>query len=764
MKFGSLNRAAGPMLAYVGVAICMGFSLGIGAEANAESDDSSDAERPRVGLVLAGGGAKGAAHIGVLKVLEELRVPIDCIAGTSMGALVGGTYAAGVTAASIEETVLGNDWAETFTNTELRRDTPMRRKVSGVHYSNQLELGIKDGAIAVPGGLLSTQGVDDMIRYLVANVRGARSFDRLPIPFRAVATDVTSGKMVVFDRGGLDVAMRASMAIPGAFSPVRIDDMVLIDGGIVRNLPVDIARDACADVVIAVRLDTPDVKGEDLNSSLEIIGRTIDVVINGNERAQWQTLKSGDVPIIVEMGTVGTADFDRVDEAVPLGEKAARKQIAALSQYSVSPAEYQAWRDRVLQRTQDRVVELADVQIAGLKRVNAEYVKERIRSQVGARVDHDVVQADADRVFAIGEFEQVNYALTGDSDAATLVINAIEKPWGPDYLTFDLGLHAGSGGDFEYSLRADHKRTWMNALGGEWHNTLQIGRSSLLQSGFYQPLETQQRWFVESRVHVSQDMEDFYADGERFSIYEDQKVYGYFDLGLAPTSHLETRIGIRVGKTYLRRDTGSQVLQDFEYKDTGLSLSSVYDRLDSNVVPTKGWYGALEYFDTNEELGADLDYQALEMLVVKPLTIGSNTMLFKLGAGSSLGTDLPANDAFSLGGFRSLPGFRRNELRGQEYWLASVTYGRRILGGRSLFGNQLYGSVMISAGQMTERVELIDLPHDDDLISSIAFLINGRSPLGPVILGLGFSNQGDVEFALSLGRPINEGNLFGRRF
>ncbi|MDA1077069.1 MAG: patatin-like phospholipase family protein, partial [Proteobacteria bacterium] len=167
------------------------------------------AERQKIGLVLAGGGAKGAAHIGVLKVLEELRIPIDCIAGTSMGALVGGTYSAGLSAAEIETVVLGNDWTDTFTNREVRDDTLMRRKLSGVTYSNQLEFGISGGRVRVPGGLVSTQGVEEMIRNLVAEARGVVTFDTLPIPFRAVATDVLTGQMMVFDRGELEVAMRA---------------------------------------------------------------------------------------------------------------------------------------------------------------------------------------------------------------------------------------------------------------------------------------------------------------------------------------------------------------------------------------------------------------------------------------------------------------------------------------------------------------------------------------------------------------------------
>ena len=212
---------------------------------------------PRIGLVLGGGGAKGAAHIGVLRVLDEMRIPISCVVGTSMGALVGGTFAAGMPPEEIERSVLDINWSKTVGSEGQRDQAPINRKLAGITYTNNLDLGIKDGRVKGGGGLLRSQNIEDVIRGLVANARSTEDFDDLPIPFRAVATDMLAGEMVVLESGDLSVAMRASMSVPGAFSPVLLDDRVLADGGMMRNLPVDIARELCADVVIAVSLESP---------------------------------------------------------------------------------------------------------------------------------------------------------------------------------------------------------------------------------------------------------------------------------------------------------------------------------------------------------------------------------------------------------------------------------------------------------------------------------------------------------------------------
>ena len=275
--------------------------------------------RPRIGLVLAGGGAKGGAHVGVLKVLEELHVPIDCIAGTSMGALVGGGYASGIPAAELEHFVTHIDWGKVVGGQGRRDLEPIEQKRAGATYSNEFEFGLTPEGLTLPGGLVNTSNIEDLLRSYVATARMQDQFDKLPIPFRAVATDMVTGTMVVLDKGDLATAMRASMSIPGAFAPVNMDKMILSDGGLVRNIPIDVARDLCADHVIVVNLVEPNVDPKRLRSATQLLSRTMDVMIEANETLQLNTIRPGDMRIDVEMGDITTADFERVPDTIPLG-------------------------------------------------------------------------------------------------------------------------------------------------------------------------------------------------------------------------------------------------------------------------------------------------------------------------------------------------------------------------------------------------------------------------------------------------------------
>ena len=281
--------------------------------ASPEAPPATAGARPRIALALAGGGARGGAHIGVLKVLEELHVPIDCIAGTSMGALVGGGYASGMPAAEIEKFVAGVDWKSVVAGVGSRHLVPAEQKRFN-DTSGSVELGLKGGRIVPPSGLIASSRIEDVLRGYVAKARAVADFDRLPIPYRAVATDMLSGEMVVLDHGDIATAMRASMAIPGAFAPVITDQYVLSDGYVRRNLPIDVARKLCGDVVIAVNLTKEHAKREQLVGPASLISRSSDIMSEANEIVQLQTLTDKDIRIDVDLGDFSAADFERTAE------------------------------------------------------------------------------------------------------------------------------------------------------------------------------------------------------------------------------------------------------------------------------------------------------------------------------------------------------------------------------------------------------------------------------------------------------------------
>lgn len=714
------------------------------------------ADRPRIGLVLGGGGAKGAAHIGVLRVLDELRIPVDCVTGTSMGALVGGTFASGMPPEEIEKAVLAINWSRTVGTEGLRDRTPIHRKLAGITYTNSLDLGIKGGSITTAGGLLKTQDIEDVIRGLVAAARYTNDFDDLPIPFRAVATDMLAGEMVVLEGGDLSVAMRASMAVPGAFSPVVMDERVLSDGGMMRNLPVDIARNLCADVVIAVSLSSPPPKAADLAAALTLAGRSLDVMIDANQKAQLASLTEQDVSIVVPMGDIGSAAFDRVPDAVPLGREAALGMQEQLSRFSLPEDQYLAWRQSVT-REGAQSARLAGVEIKGLTRVNPEYVRAQLQGvKPGDVVTRAELLEDTGRIYALGDFEKVSYRQSGPANARVLEITPVEKSWGPDFLRFDLGLAGDADGGLEALLRADHNRTWLNSRGGEWHSAIQVGEQWLLETDLYQPFDVRQRFFVQPLARFERNFENIYSDGDRIARYILSELYGQVDVGMNVGTRAQLRLGVRSGWYDSEVDTGPTVLPEGDREtDSSLQLRMVYDTRNSVALPTSGTFLNARLASSGSWLGGDADYGLAEGVLTKSFPFRGDALSLIFGGGKELSGALTAPQEFQLGGIRTFPGLQRGELRGDSYWFAGSSYYWKMADIQSLFGQALYAGLRLQGGRMGGRIDQVS----DGALYGVSGSVGGRTPVGPLLLSLGWVDNGSLQLQLAIGRPIAEGSI-----
>ena len=723
--------------------------------ADAEFSDNS---RPRIGLVLGGGGAKGAAHIGVLRVLDELRIPISCVTGTSMGALVGGTFASGLPPEEIESTTTGIDWSKTVGGSELRDHMPIERKLAGSTYTNQLELGIKDGKIVLPGGLLKTQDIEDVIRNLINDARFQRDFDKLPIPFRAVATDMVKGEMVVMGSGDLSVAMRASMAVPGAFSPVIIGDQVLADGGQVRNLPVDIARDLCADVVIAVWLTTPAVKAEDLKSALSLVSRSMGVMIKANERIQIESLTPDDIGIEVHMGDIGTGDFQRVPDAVVLGRAAAEAQADELRRFSVPENEYLAWRESITAPEAEKV-QLADVRIKGLEHVSEKYVETRLKNlHPGAEVGSRQIKEDTDRIYALGDFERVEQQIVGPADAKVIEVSPVEKSWGPNLLRFDLGLSAENSGELLALLRAEYSKTWIGARGASWNNVLQIGRQMEISTEFYQPMDVAHNFFFRPAIRYKNVLQGTYFEGDQVARYNIKDFYGEVAIGTNIGTRAQLIAGLRSGRMETERNIGSPVLPEQPWQDDSrIFVNAVYDTRNDIGLPTRGSLALVRYVNSGSWVGGDQDYDLVEGVWQKAFPFRGDSLSLIIGGGDVLSGVLPVARDFRLGGIRSFPGLRFDELRGTSYWVAATSYLWKIADIQPLFGKSIYAGLRLQAGNMSGRSEL---GNSNGTLYGIAGSLNGSTPFGPFILSVGYVDNGSWELQFTFGRPIPEGSAF----
>ena len=729
------------------------FAMLMTCAATAQESAATDlpAKRPRVGLVLAGGGARGGAHVGVLKVLEQLRIPIDCIAGTSMGALVGGGYASGMPARDIEQFLRTVDWKSVVGgagNWSLK--SAEQKRFDGA--TGSVELGLKGGRIVTPSGLIATSRIEDLLRAYVANARSVADFNNLPIPYRAVATDMLTGNMVVLDHGDIATAMRASMAIPGAFAPVVTDQYVLSDGFVVRNLPIDVARSTCADVVIAVNLTKPAVTRQQLVGPAALVSRSNDVMSEANERLQLQTLTDRDVRIDV-LGDIGAADFERTPETIELGEKAAWAAADRLAALSVSEQEYAAWRRRV---TVHQTIEtrIAHVQFVGLRRVNPDYLRALTRVHAGDTIDAAAISRDAARLAVVDDLEGVEYKLTGDPDNPDLVWQPKEKPFGPDYLRPSVGLYAAGAGDLLFEVALQHQRRWLNRYGGEWRNRLQLGTDSLIETSVYQPLNIAQTFFIEPDLLARRSLEDVYNDNRRVARYDFIDAGGRLDVGANLAQYTQFRVGYWASRRRAEVDTGTALLPEADNTDAGLAATATYDSRNASSFATQGIAAELQYFESSSSLGAERDWQRIEAAARKAVSAGKMVLWFTAAGGTDLGSTLPADRAFSLGGPQSFPGYAPGEIRARRYWTVDGAFLWHVADILPIASQALYGGLTLQGGQVYERVD----PVPDGTIYGASAYFGGPTPIGTLTLGVGGAT-GAWAIWVTLGAPVGIGSI-----
>ena len=659
---------------------------------------AEEAMRPKIGLVLGGGGAKGAAHVGVLKVLEEQKIPVDYIAGTSMGAIVGALYASGLGALELEKVITSIDWEDVFSGDPDRRDIDYRRKSEDFENLTRLSIGLKHGKVLTPRGLIKDQKVNVLFETLMLHTSRINNFDNLPIPYRAVAVDLETGEIVILKGGRLADAARASMSVPGAFPPVEIDGRILIDGGIVRNLPVDIVREMGADVIICIDLDKPMPTRKEIGGSVWILNQMVDIMMKVNVREQVKTLGPQDVYINPVLGKLGSSDFDKAGEIASLGEKAAREKIDSLSRYAVSDSEYAAFTVRH-RRAQVEEVKIADVKIEMETQsdISPAFVASRLTVKTGDTVNVDQIKDQAGKIFGTGDFERVDLYLNEQADGYDLVVKAREKSWGPNYLRTGISLESNLEGSSSYNILLDYTRRWMNTFGAEWKTLVNLGTPMGVYSEFYQPLTVNRLFFVSPFVEWKQDPVDVYDGDQRVADYRIAKYEGGFDFGIKPWMYGEARVGLRFGHFKADSITGDIELPSDKATRGAIVLQARLDQIDNVNFPNSGYLAGFSLLSSLDALGSDDEYNKIEGRILGAVTFGKQTFLTSLAAGSYIGNDLPFYDTFTLGGIFNLSGLNSGQLRGGQttalgklitYYKVGTTFiGDFYLGGSIESGN-----------------------------------------------------------------------------
>ena len=697
--------------------------------------------------MLGGGGAKGAAHVGVLSVLEKLHVPIDCIAGTSMGSIVGGLYASGMSAAEIGREMREMPWDSVFDDAPPRQDRPFRRKQDDDDYLVKKKPGFSDGEIKLPLGLIQGQKFDLELARLTMPVANIDNFDELPIPFRAIAADIETGNKVVLDHGNLGRALRASMAVPGAFGPVRLDGRLLVDGGIADNVPVDVARETCADVVIVVDLSEDLRSAEDIKSLVSMVGQLTALLTIGNVRAQLATLGPGDIHIKPDLRDVRSTSFDKAAEAIAYGEEAAAAVRDALLRYAMSPrvyAEHVANRRAVSREPPT----LAFLRFANNSRVSDEFLAARLQIEPGAPLDRAAIEAGISAIYGMDLFQSVRYEIVEEGDAVGVLVTVEEKAWGPNYLQFGLALADDLDGDNAWDIGVSYLRTNINSLAGEVRLAAQVGERPLVFAQLYQPLDPATRYFVRPQLGFFSRSVGRFRNGDR--IDEFRVPQGRRQPRHRPpvADDAELALGARrfVGEAEQR--VGANPVDDFSFNTAEWFASLWYDTLDNVNFPSRGVSFRSEWRDSLDDFGGEGNYSQVESSLAVVKTWDSHTLIGLFEFDSTLHGTAPLQKRFLIGGFTDLSGFTQDEISGQHVALARLIYYRKFDWIKWL---PAYVGVTAEYGNAFEDIDDISFDPRDSLLAGSVFL-GLDSVLGPLYLGYGHAERGNDSVYLFLGR------------
>ena len=728
----------------------LSISTAATAEDTGRATDVTSSDRPRVGLVLGGGGARGAAHIGVLRELERMRVPIDAIAGTSMGAIVGGLYAAGMGVAELEELVAEMDWADAMSDEPDRGDLRFRRKQDARDYPIDLDIGLERGRPKLPLGLVQGQKLDLILRNLTVPVSHIKDFDELPIPFRAIASDIETGDMHVMGSGDLARAIRASMSVPAALAPVRVDGHLLVDGGLVGNLPVDIVREMGVDVVIAVDVEFPLYAPDELESAISISEQMLTILIRRETLRQIEKLGDDDVLVRPQLGTFGSANFGAIVQAIEPGAVAARQQEARLRELSMDEAAYAEWQAKHL-APPPPPERLAFVRVKHNSRLSSEILESRLGVAAGDPVDAERLAAEAAQLHALDVFQKVSYRLVEEDGRTGVVFDARAKSWGPSFLNFGFTLEDDFEGATNFDVRARLTRPAVNRAGGEWRADLRLGTEPQLFTEFYQPLRSNSRLFVAPYVDVDQNNFNLFADGDIIARLRVSEAIAGVDTGVEIGNFGEFRLGAFRGGGDSTVTIGDPGLPSPNFDVGGLRARLRFDTLDKPWFPGDGVRADIEWRQSNPSLGGDDRYDLVEFSMETVQTRGKSTFGFGLDFHTTLSFAGAVQDLFRLGGFQQLSGYERGAISGPHAAVAKLLYYRRI--GESpggLFDAPVYLGASLEAGNVW--ADRGDMSLASAKLHGSLFL-GMDSYIGPMFFAVGLGEGGLSNFYLFFGAP-----------
>ncbi|HKX31748.1 MAG TPA: patatin-like phospholipase family protein [Blastocatellia bacterium] len=657
-----------------------------------ESLARSERGRPealKVGLVLSGGGARGVAHIGVLRWFEEHRIPVDYVAGTSMGGLIGGVYAMGMGPAEIQALLHAIRWKEILSTGPGYQDLSFRRKEDRRAFQTGIEMGLRHG-ISLPLGLSTDHFIGLLFDRLTLPYHGIKNFDELPIPYRCVATDFLKAEQVVMKDGPLSTAMRATMSIPGVFRPVEREGRVLVDGGLVNNIPTDVMREMGPEVVIAVDVGTPLGELESISSLPGILAQSVSGILIQSDR---RNLRLADLIIAPELGNHSLLDFSPIDRLVEAGYQAAERKAAILRRFALDEAQWRQYLERRSARRRTVVPTPTALEITGVEASAQRRLQRELEPYVGAPLDPPTLEKSLTRITGEGRYESLQYSVlpgrpTPDQDLLLVRVN--QKYYAPPALNFGLDLDGSDINEINFTVGARLTMYDLGKEGAEWRSDLKLGFNNILASEYFYPLG-ERGLFVAPAMAYRRERRDFFSRQTRIAQYQTEKLDGGFDLGLM-SRRSEVRLGYAVGRLNASVRAGEP---DTVPAARGLvsmaRLRATFDGQNSATIPTRGLRVVAEgrWFLDSPDVQGRFGQAELQLSAFHPLSRRDSIFLAGSGGTSFVRGSLGTHQ-FTLGGPFRLGAYNRDELRGDRYLLATAGYLRRFYQLPSLLGGNVY--------------------------------------------------------------------------
>ena len=709
-------------------------------------------KRPKVALVLSGGGARGFAHIGVLRALRKMRVPVDMVVGTSIGAVVGGAYAAGRSADELEQIVLETNWESVLADRPARYDLDFRRKEEDLLLPSRIEFAVTKSGIFLPQAAAGNAALESALTRLMPEGLRDQPVDQLALPFRSVASDLLTGEMVELNDTPLLMSMRASLALPGVFAPVRIKQKLVVDGGLVSNLPVELARSMGADIIIAVNVGTPLAKEHELNSAIDVTKQMLQILTEQNVQRSIKELRNSDVLIAPDLSGISFLDFAAYGESIKAGEKAANKMAAQLQALHVSDEqyaiyEYQRSNTGLAARSTKDKLPLAKIEIEGPRYINPQALIAQTGLQTGQVLSQEQIRQASARLYGRGDIDNIETVISDENGKRNVLIKPTESNSSRNRLRMGLELSSDFADENRFALSMMHVASSLNSYGAELRTVARIGSRRMLGTQFWQPLGSGSPWYLAPSLEYNGGSLDIYNQGIKAARVSLRGTTASLSFGrqLDNWGTIEAGVSRSFGKVdlLLPAQPGQDSLRAY---DTTQFLHFRFDTLDSLTNPSRGYLitSAWEHSpakNSGERSQAQSEIDALA------------AFRFNNWAGHLYGEWSRSERGSSpnpLGGFLRLSGTANNSLSGNATAFGRFVLSRKIGALPSTVGGDIRLGFSVEAGSTYAQGTSLRL---GNLKQAGSAYVSVDTRFGPLFFGAGATRGNGSSLYLFLG-PI----------